>query len=223
MKDHAGSQDPFDALLIAGQVLNGETNSVPTSPSYARSKKSHSSHIRGAHSLSSLPATPSRSRPITADGALFTPINRLAAEHRTSFSAPNTQLAYPMEDRRDERDSTISASDNEDEAYTDLDIPASQASQRAASILRRASSQNLDNTKVARAEPRSKGLKQAKLSGQLKKAGTERPESRYKRGSDVNSYDEIVRSNKKAKLGDAFPEKVGLGIANWSSPVQRFR
>lgn len=221
-KSQVGSQDPFNALLIAGQVLNGETNSVPTSPSLNRPKKSYSSHFRGAHSLSSLPATPSRSRPITADGTLFTPINRLAAEHHTSFSAPSTQLNYDMEDRRGERDSTISASDNDgEEAYTDLDIPASQASQRATSMLRRTSSQNLNNTKTSAIVPSAKVLKQTKIYGQLKKVGSERSEPRYKRGGDVNTYDEIVRSNKKAKMGDVVSERVGLGIANWSNSVKR--
>ena len=220
-KTHVGGQDPFDALLIAGQVLNGETNSVPTSPTHNRLKKSYSSHIRGAHSLSSLPATPSRSRPITADGTLFTPINRLAAEHHTSFSAPSTQLNYSLKDRRDDRDSTISASDNDEEqAYTDLDIPASQASQRATSMLRRTSSQNFHNAKKAGAVPSSKSLKQAKIYGQVKKVGLETSESHHKRGSDVNTYDEIVRSNKKARMGDVFSDRVGLGIANWSSSVK---
>lgn len=217
-KNHVGSQDPFDALLFAGQVLNAETNSVPSTPSRAKPKKSQSAHIRGAHSLSSLPATPNRSRPITADGALFTPVNRLAAEPRTSFSAPTTQRSYNEEDHRDDRDSTISASDVEEEPITDYDVPASQASQRAASMLRRASAQKSDGATASGHMGVSKGTKQAKIYGQLRKVGFERHEPLKKRGNEVNTYDEIVRSNKKSKMGEVLSEKVGLGIATWPSP-----
>ncbi|MCJ1467458.1 hypothetical protein MMC07_006083 [Pseudocyphellaria aurata] len=217
-KNHVGSQDPFDALLFAGQVLNAETNSVPSTPSRARSKKLPSAHVRGAHSLSSLPVTPNRSRPITADGALFTPVNRLAAEPRTSFSAPTTQLSYNEEDHRDDRDSTISASDVEEEPFTDYDVPASQASQRAASMLRRTSTKNSDGAAPTGRTGLSKGTKQAKIYGQLRKVGTEKHEPLKKRGNDVNTHDEIVRSNKKSKVGGGFSTKVGLGIASWPSP-----
>lgn len=218
VKPHVGSQDPFDALLFAGQVLNGETNSGPPSPSQTRAKKLRSSHNRGAHSLSSLPVTPSRSRPITADGTVFTPINRLVAEHRVSCSAPNTQLTYNTDDRRHERDSTISASDNEEEAYTDVDVPASQASQRAASMLRPASGQEIDRVETIGSLSSSKKVTQAKIFGLVKKAGVNRSESQRKRGGDVNTYDELVRSAKRTKTRATLPERIGLGIANWSSP-----
>ena len=217
IKHPVGSQDPFDALLFAGQVLNGETNSVPSTPSRIKSKKQNTTHFRGAHSLSSLPATPNRSRPITADGVLYTPVSRLVAEPRTSFSAPSTQLAYNEENYRGDRDSTISASDNEEETYTDYDVPASQASQRAASMLRRASTQKSDAT-AQRDVDNQKATKQGKIYGQLKKRDSYMNETLKKRGSDALAYDEIVRSNKKSKLGEGFSEKVGLGIATWPSP-----
>lgn len=216
MKHHVGSQDPFDALLFAGQVLNGETNSVPSTPSRTKSKKQNATHIRGAHSLSSLPATPSRSRPITADGVLYTPVSRLAVEPRTSFSAPSTQLAYNEEDHRGDRDSTISASDNEEKTYADYDVPASQASQRAASMLRRASAQKSDAIGQGNVE-NQKATKQGRIYGQIKK-DVHMHETLKKRGSDVHTYDKSARSHKKAKLGEEFPEKVGLGIAAWPSP-----
>lgn len=216
-KNHVGSQDPFDALLFAGQVLNAETNSVPSTPSRARSKKLHSTHIRGAHSLSSLPATPSRSRPITADSAHFSPVDRLAVETRTSFSAPTTQRSYNDEHHREDRDSTISASDIEEEPFTDYDVPASQASQRAASMLRRPSTQNEDGAPAPGHKGIAKGLKQAEIYGQLRKAEIEKHGHFKKRGNDANAYEAIVRSNKKSKMGEVFTEKVGLGIATWPS------
>ena len=71
--------------------------------------------------MSSLPATPSRSRS-SYQGHFFTPINKRTAESRLSYSAPVSQVMaeHPQRGRRD-RDSTISASDVE-EAVTDEDI-----------------------------------------------------------------------------------------------------
>lgn len=218
VKSHAGSQDPFDALLFAGQVLNAETNSVPTTPSRTKPKKLHSSHVRGAHSLSSLPATPTRSRPMTADGAIFTPVNRATAESRLSLSAQSTQLPHDEEGHREDRDSTISASDNEEETFTDYDVPASQASQRATCMLRRTSKQKSDSTTRPGRSADSKGMKQGKIYGQLKKTAIESNEGPKKRGTDVNAYDGVARSNKKARTGDASSSRIGLGIATWPSP-----
>src|SRR5436190_21400753 len=73
-----GSQDPFAALLAADQVLSGEAASVPSTPRN-RTQKQHHGHARGTHSMSSLPATPSRSRS-SYQGHFFTPINKRTAE-----------------------------------------------------------------------------------------------------------------------------------------------
>lgn len=208
-----GSQDAFDALLFAGQVLNEETNSVPSTPSQSRPKKPRVSHIRGAHSLSSLPATPDRSRPNAADGRRFTPISRDGRDSYPDLSTQKTQMVVES-DRLHERDSTISASENEDEAYTDVDVPASQASQRAANLLRlmpggisqgAASSKNL---------PASKKLSQSRLIGHLKKDGVDKSEHR-RRGRDLKTYDETFKANKKIKVPDEHSDRIGLGIANW--------
>ena len=108
------SQDPFDALLQAAN-LNGETNSSPSSPSQSRARRLHPGHIRGAHSLSSLPTTPER-RPVTAD-ALATPGDRLPGPSNLSFSAPGTQLVFTDARARDDRESTISASEHDRDDY----------------------------------------------------------------------------------------------------------
>jgi hypothetical protein len=215
---HVGSQDPFDALLFAGQVLNEETNSVPSTPSQSKPRKPLSSHIRGAHSLSSLPATPDRSRPVTVEGSNFVPMARHARERRPGYFKPNTQMSTVDVDRRYERDSTISASDNdEDEAYTDVDIPASQASQRATNMLRLIPSGRPDGTAPSKNSQASKKLSQSRIIGPLKKDGADHSEHR-KRGRDINTYDEISRANKKAKILDGYPDRIGLGIANWPNP-----
>lgn len=212
---HVGNQDPFGALLFAGQVLNGETNSVPSTPSVIRLKKPRSTHMRGAHSLSSLPITPNRSGPITAEGAPSTPVDQLAVEYRANFSA---QVTPNDEDRREDRDSTISASDNE-ERYMDYNVPASEASQRATSILRRTPSKKGDKVTSSVKGRSLRGMKQGILHGHIKKAGIERHEPVHqKRGSDVTTYDESFRTKKRTSLGDGFSKKVGLGIGTWSSP-----
>ncbi len=217
---HVSSQDPFDALLFAGQVLNGETTSVPATPTRSRPSKLHTSHIRGAHSLSSLPTTPVRSRPVTADHTLRTPVNQIAAEPHASFSAPNTTFAYNEgEDRRlDDRDTTISASENEEEAIVDYNVPASQASQRATNMLRRSSGSRREDTLVLDQLPGPKAYTQGKIYGLVKKPREIKPESQIKRAGDFDSYDEMARGSKRARIGDLARGRVGLGIASVPSP-----
>ncbi|KAI9881307.1 MAG: hypothetical protein M1830_005594 [Pleopsidium flavum] len=208
-------QDPFAALLAADQVLSGETASVPSTPIQNHTSKVHLGHTRGTHSLSSLPTTPARSRPVTADSPIFTPVNRIAIDNGYSYSAPNTQSARAdQERRREDRDSTISASDNEDEAYTDEDIPQSQASQAATHMLRRSPTRRVEIVGTPAKPLTSSTLMQGKLFGQVKKTGIARFDSSVKRktvGDDVGSE---VSEAKKTRMS----EGVGLGIGNWGSP-----
>ena len=206
------SQDPFDALLFAGQVLNGEASSVPSTPNQPRSRKIHAQHIRGAHSLSSLPTTPNRSRPVTADNVFITSTDRTGAHNPVSFSAPSTQLMHQEKIRaREDRDSTISASEDEDVEQ----LPGSQASRVAANILRRSLGSQKELNAAVGQTPDSGKLTQGKLFGQVKKSGVARMEASSKRGNDVNSYDEIVRNSKKSRMVDSTSDKVGLGINSW--------
>lgn len=209
-----GGQDPFDALLAAGQALNGEANSVPTTPTHPRSLKPHAAHTRGTHSLSSLPTTPHGSRPLTTDNTPFSRIARSNLNERVSYSAPNTQ--YPFEDRvrdRDDRDSTISASDHEDEAYTEEQVPESQATQAATSMLRR--------TPVVNSSGRTSPTKlfaQGKLFGQVKKTGTEAREERLKRSFEAVPVNVDRNGSKKARLEESMGKRIGLGIDGFASP-----
>ena len=213
----AGGQDPFDALLFAGQVLNGETTSVPSTPTHLRHMRFPTGHTRGAHSLSSLQITPDRSRPLTAYNVLYTPTNRGIPSSHLSFSAPGTQfLSHENDRRRKDRDSTISASDNE-EAYTDEDVPASQASQIATSMLRRYSESTSQGTPVASVPSQEKPLIQSKLSGKITKPKHNRDKHQGLGVIDLNTPSEEVRASKKAKLGEA-SERLGLGIGMWPSP-----
>ncbi|MCJ1285567.1 hypothetical protein MMC26_004908 [Xylographa opegraphella] len=209
-----GSQDPFHTLLFAGQVLSGETTSVPSTPTHPRAMKTLHGHTRGAHSLSSLPMTPIRSRPMTADETISTPSNQLVPSYHISVSAPNTQfVSYADASRRSDRDSTISASD-QDEAYTDEDVPASQASQAATNMLLQKPGTSSD--KVSRQSvAEDRGSSQSKISGKISKPGYDVLKSGKKRPV-VN---ELVGqpNSKKAKLL-ATVEQTGLGIAVWPSP-----
>lgn len=88
------SHDPFDALLQASHVLNTATTSDARQTSYGR-------HVRGAHSLSSLPSTPVQKR------ARETPHTTIGMQQRP----------------RDDRESTISASDAEDQYSSNASPP----------------------------------------------------------------------------------------------------
>ena len=210
-----GSEDPFHTLLFAGQVLSGETTSVPSTPTHPRQIKTLHGHTRGTHSLSSLPMTPVRSRPMTADHALSTPFNQIIPTSHMSFSVPNTQfVSHTDASHRSDRDSTISASD-QDEAYTDDDVPASQASQAATNMLLRKPGPSSDKVSwQSAAENRS--TIQTKISGRISKPVYDMLEPGKKRSVFTNG---LIgeRSSKKAK-SLASVEQMGLGIAVWPGP-----
>ena len=209
------AQDPFHTLLFAGQVLSGETTSVPSTPTYPRPVRILHGHTRGTHSLSSLPMTPVRSRPMTADNALSTPLNQVAPTSHMSFSAPNTHfVSHEDESGRADRDSTISASD-QDEAYTDDDVPASQASQAATSMLFRNSGLSADEPSRKSASDKHSTI-QSKISGKITKPGHDTLESRKKRPLSFSDMADDQKSKKARPLASA--GELGLGIAVWPSP-----
>ncbi|KAI9373962.1 hypothetical protein BJX61DRAFT_500540 [Aspergillus egyptiacus] len=177
--------NPFAALLAADRVLNREPPSVASTPNRQRAQRQYvNGHVRGSHSISSLPVTPSQPRKV---------------HQETQYATPGRESS----DEARDRDSTISASDIE-EAETEEDIPASQAGSPATSMLRRnpPGIQRVIRT-AADAAPKSSTLLQTKLFGQVRKAGVERPPNHLKRKA---SFD--VGSSKKSKAG----EQVGLGI-----------
>ncbi|MCJ1392210.1 hypothetical protein MMC18_005077 [Xylographa bjoerkii] len=210
-----GTQDPFHTLLFAGQVLSGETTSVPSTPTHPRPVRTIHGHTRGTHSLSSLPMTPVRSRPMTADNAVSTPLNQVVPASHMSFSAPSTQFVSQVdESHHSDRDSTISASD-QDEAYTDDDVPASQASQAATSMLLRRPGPSA-NEALRQSASEEHGTIQRKILGKVTKPGYDMLGSGKKRpiaSSDLAGE----RRSKKTKLL-ATTEQMGLGIAVWPGP-----
>ncbi|KAL8897162.1 MAG: hypothetical protein Q9207_007348 [Kuettlingeria erythrocarpa] len=213
------SQGAFDALLIAGQVLNNEANSMPSTPTRTKPRKiNQPHHMRGAHSLSSLPSTPGRSRPMTADNALLTPTPQRTINHRTTLSVPGKHFRQDRSPPREERDSTISASEDEVEPHTGY-VTASQASQRATDMLRRSMNSNDGSPEASQAQRGSQSLRhessQGKLFGHVKKLRGEGVERNDKRVGSVSVYEDIRHSPKKMKLGKGRRESVGLGIDRW--------
>lgn len=208
-RDH--SQEPFAALLLADRVLSQENNSAPSTPIISRrtDPRTPNKHSRGVQSLSSLPATPRSGRPDTANSTLLPSIQFTP---QAEFHLASTQHSH--ERRRKSRDSTISASDNEELARAALssfreeseEIPESQASQNATEMLRIDPRESFEvaasrtNTPTPTAE--KSNLLQSKIFGSITKGATEK----RKRGDD-----EVVAeySTKKLRVG---PEGIGLGI-----------
>ena len=194
--DGTPSHAPFAALLAADQVLSSEAASVPSTPNRSQVSRLRAGHVRGAHSLSSLPNTPARGRPFTADG--FLPL-----------SAPGSQLVNESAEReRYDRDSTISVSD--DEAISDGEdlrgVPQSQASSLATNMLRKHPGSQ-ESLRLSQNATQSSSVLQTKIFGPVKKPGASR--STRKRVADTGDND---IASKKAKLA----EGVGLGIGSWS-------
>ncbi|MCJ1242711.1 hypothetical protein MMC14_010720 [Varicellaria rhodocarpa] len=214
-----GGHDPFGALLFAGAVLNAEPASVPATPTNRpRQLRFHPGHSRGTHSLSSLPVTPSRSRPLTADNTLHTPTNRTIPASHLSYSAPNALLAAREYERcNEERDSTISASETE-EAYTDDDIPVSQASQIATRMLRLPSGLVLSDTRVPSMDSKEELLKKKKLSNKVIKSSSNTSREQQRKAGSSSRQGEEKRASKKAKFGPLNQEHLGLGIGMWPTP-----
>ncbi|KAF7116545.1 hypothetical protein CNMCM5793_005026 [Aspergillus hiratsukae] len=179
-----GESHPFAALLAADRVLNRESSDFQSSPQRMRQRQHSNGHVRGTHSLSSLPMTPSQSRTTHREHLFFTPTRNTQDEHR-------------------DRDSTISASDIE-EAETEEDIPASQADSPATGMLRLDPVVSQQETRGAAIAPKTSTLLQTKLFGQVRKAGVDRPPSGLKRKASIDDS----AASKKSKAA----EGVGLGI-----------
>lgn len=210
-RPHTPSQNPLDALLMADQILSGDPSSVPATPSPYHAMKHSSGHVRGTQSLSSLPTTPTRTRPMTASEVQKTPINQLIPTSHLSYSAPMKQRI--TERVRGDRDSTISASDAE--ALTDEDVPASQASQAASNMLRRFPGGSPEYSQRPSSQNQHRVI-QSKLTGKVSKPKIMGKGNKRKYGSDSDIGE--VEPRKKARTGRAEDGSLGLGIGVWASP-----
>ncbi|RAL13645.1 uncharacterized protein BO97DRAFT_34708 [Aspergillus homomorphus CBS 101889] len=184
------SHNPFEALLAADRVLNRESPAVTSTPYRQRHHRERANrHMRGAHSLSSLPMTPSQPRLAHGESRVYTP------------------GADSLDDRRD-RDSTISASDIE-EAETEEEVPTSETRTVPGSVHRRSHFNNQHESRGVASAAKSSTLLQTKLFGQVRKPGVDRPLScSLKRKA---SFDGVTPKKSKAE------ERVGLGIGTWNN------
>lgn len=209
---------PFEALLAADKVLSQETTTAPSTPHRGQPVKTKFGH-RAAHSLSSLPSTPQRTRPMAAlQSNLQTPPTFAPIQEAPRTVPTALYSSQYNRRRRNSSDSTITASSVEEGNRSgDDEIPESQASQAATSMLRRtpASSQAGSFNKGSQSQGQgtsfkgSQGLKQTKLFGQITKPGVRGSGAvahEKRRLSDVGG----VQPAKRARLG----EGVGLGIVD---------
>ncbi|KIW08364.1 uncharacterized protein PV09_01280 [Verruconis gallopava] len=199
----------FEALLLADKVLNSqETVTAPSTPK-STPLKHRLGHTRNTHSLSSLPSTPSR-RPVPHQSALRTPPHLTTIQEPPSVGQPHTphySHANPTASanrRRASSDSTITASsvdENTKEHYgrsDDEDIPPSQASQIAASMLRKT--------------PKSSGMQgkltQTRIIGRVTKPNISESEKRRLTsfGGDMGS------PSKKGRVGAGVAVGLGIGL-----------
>ena len=203
------NQDRFDVLLQASSVMSQENNSAPSTPVVSRrpGPKTPSRHHRGVLSLSSLPTTPKSGRSQASYSTLLpSAVISPRIEPRTANSHSRTALPQSAKRRRKSRDSTISVEDQEEIAHTlgnsyyreESEIPESQASQNATSMLRadpRESFGEVVKSRTSTPNPGEKTLHQAKIFGAVTKRKLED-------GSGLE------HTKKKVRAG----EGIGLGI-----------
>jgi hypothetical protein len=214
----ARGEDSFAALLLADQVLSQETPSLVSTPSRRQNPQPRtpkgqimSSHLT-MHRQHHVP-TPGTNRSL-----LLSPVNfpgELRARETIRERSPHRSL-----DRRS-RGSTISASDNGSDNDTldeedDDEIPESQASRAAASMLRQSPERHIEviGTPSNASTPHSGNMVQSRLFGHLTKPGLERqlPNTTMKRkgGDETENEDEHPSKRAMAREG------VGLGIGAWN-------
>ena len=200
-------QDTFASLLLADKFLSQESATAPSTPTRTKPTKSSSvGHTRGTHSLSSL----QNLQDSTATGASLLPPASFSTT--TLAPSPSRRRRLSRERRRESRDSTISASDTDDRVdrestdEEDNEIPVSQASQLATSMLRGSQGAKIPAASQA---PKTSGLLQAKLLGQVKKKDISEQDSAASKKRGRDDFDQSnVRDIKRMKT----VEGVGLGI-----------
>lgn len=192
-QDDTPAHGPFAALIAADQILSQETASVPSTPTKHFPARVKHGHTRGAHSLSSIHTPKNTDRPNTSDGFLGSQL---------LLSVPSSQLVNESAEReRHDRDSTISASDHENNAGQEL--TQSQASSLATDMLRKNPTQ-FEPLRYSQDAEKTSNLLQSKILGTVKKSsGTN--SAKLKR-----AYGFKEGSSKSKKLRTE--ENVGLGI-----------
>lgn len=206
--ENSRGQNNFEALLLADKMLSQETATAPTTPTRAHVPRSRFSHQRGAQSMSSLPPTPNRRTAHPRAEVPRTPPAFIPSSIPQS-APPAHYQPKPVHNRRQSSNSTITASSiDEEEAFTDREgedeVPESQASQMATSLLRRAPP---PKGPMSAPSSQSTNLIQSKIFGQVKK------------GSSLSRSGEFEKRRLQSSEHHGSPTKrgridqgVGLGI-----------
>jgi hypothetical protein len=211
LSEESRGQNNFEALLLADKMLSQEVATAPTTPIRQYAPRSRFSHQRGAQSMSSLPQTPNRRAAfpraeVPRTPPLFVPTN-------IPQSAPPAHYqAKPSNTRRQSSNSTITASSaDEEEAFTDREedeVPESQASQMARSLLQRAPPAKGMMSAPPLAQPAN--LVQTKIFGQVKKGSGLTRAGELKRGRMPSTAD--LRTQTSPPKRGRLDQGVGLGI-----------
>jgi hypothetical protein len=200
------NQEKFNALILAGSVLSQENNSAPSTPVLGRrpEPRTPSRHNRGVQSLSSLPTTPGSSRSQNATSILLPSAQFSPESEARVANTLNHAVSQQSHHRgRKSRDSTISASDNDDEnvqvhsfRQESEEVQESQASQSATEMLRADPRESFEVAASRSATPTviDKNLQQSKIFGGITKRKLEE--------------DVLSPIAKKVRTG----EGIGLGI-----------
>lgn len=204
------NQEKFNALILAGSVLSQENNSAPSTPVLGRrpEPRTPSRHNRGVQSLSSLPTTPGSSRSQNAASTLlpsaqFSP----ESEARVANTLSHAVNQQSHRRRRKSRDSTISASDNDDEI---IQVPRLHSSFREESEEVQESQASQSATEMLRADPRESFEVAASRSATPTVVDKNLQQSKIFGGVTKRKLEDDVLSPiaKKVRTG----EGIGLGI-----------
>ncbi|KAF2280225.1 uncharacterized protein EI97DRAFT_429981 [Westerdykella ornata] len=200
-------QNNFEALLLADKMLSQETATAPSTPNRTHAPRSRFGHSRGAQSMSSLPQTPNRR---TAHVQPQTP-PVFSLNNIPQSAPPAHYLQKPGLARRDSSNSTITASSVDDEeAFTeheDEEVPESQASQMATSMLRRAVPPSTQAPPPSQSYTQSQ-LVQSKIYGHVKKGNIARKPGEYEKRRLPSPADHHGSPTKRGRVDQG----VGLGI-----------
>ena len=211
LSEESRGQNNFEALLLADKMLSQEVATAPTTPIRQHAPRSRFSHQRGAQSMSSLPQTPNRRAAfpraeVPRTPPLFVPTNL------PQSAPPAHYQAKPSNTRRQSSNSTITASSaDEEEAFTDREedeVPESQASQMARSLLQRAPPAKGMMSAPPLAQPAN--LVQTKIFGQVKKGSGLTRAGELKRGRMPSTAD--LRTQTSPPKRGRLDQGVGLGI-----------
>ncbi|KAF1842207.1 uncharacterized protein K460DRAFT_370191 [Cucurbitaria berberidis CBS 394.84] len=206
--DNSRGQNNFEALLLADKMLSQETATAPSTPTRAHMPRSRFGHHRGAQSMSSLPQTPNRRVAQPRAEVPRTPPHFIPASIPQS-APPAHYQPKPVHNRRQSSNSTITASSvDEEEAFTDREgedeVPESQASQMATSLLRRAPPKG----QMSAPSSQSSSLIQSKIFGQVKKGSGLSRSGEFEKRRLPSSSDHHSSPSKRGRIDQG----VGLGI-----------